>query len=167
MRRRAPLTLAVALVCGAAGAGETHVVRMVTDYETLHFRFEPKVLTIAPGDTVTWLNVESEEHNVVTYPGGFPAGAEPFASPMLAKEGETWSRTFERLGTYQYHCMPHLMMGMTGEIVVGRRSAADEFHQPTRVELAAYRDRLLSWFEEDDNLFRVRLDAPSGEAGVD
>ena len=160
-RRALVAGLALLFGAGAAESGETHVVRIVTDYETLHFRFEPKVLTIAPGDTVEWINVEREEHNMVVYPGGFPASAEGFASPMLSKAGETWSWTFDVPGTYQYHCMPHLMMGMTGEIVVGRRSDPDEFHQPTREELAANRDRLLGWFVEDDNLFRVRLDAPA------
>ena len=87
------------------------------------------------------------------------AGAQAFSSPMLTEAGETWSWTFERPGTYQYHCMPHLMMGMTGEIIVGRRSATDAFHSPSRAEIAAYRDRLLGWFDEDDNLFRVRIGA--------
>jgi plastocyanin len=160
------LAAAAMLASGAAVAGENHVVRIVTDYETLHFRFEPKVLDIEPGDTVTWVNAEAEDHNVVAYPGGFPQGAQGFASPMLSRAGETWSWTFERVGTYQYHCMPHLMMGMTGEIVVGRRSAPGEFHQPSRAELVEYRDRLLSWFDEDDNLFRVRLsDGHSPDGG--
>lgn len=158
MRTTFAAPFVAALLCAAAASGgETHVVRIVTDYRTLHFHFEPKVLTIAPGDTVTWVNDANEEHDVVAYPGGYPEGAEGFASPLLSKAGETWSRTFHHPGTYQYHCMPHLMMGMTGEIVVGARSEPGGFHQPSRAELATYRDRLLAWFQEEDNLLRVRL----------
>lgn len=49
-------------------------------------------------------------------------------------------------------------MGMRGEIVVGRRSDLTEFHVPTRDEVKAYQTMLYEWFDEDDNLFRVRID---------
>jgi len=137
-------------------AAETHTVRIVSDYANLKFYFEPKSIIIQPGDTVVWINEAAEEHNVMTYPGGYPKNAKGFRSPLLEDAEETFSHTFRVLGTYQYHCLPHLLMGMNGQIVVGRHSTAEEFHEPTNAELKAYRDELLTWFDEDDNLFQVR-----------
>ncbi len=151
----AAVTLVLSIATSAAA--ETHVVRIVSDYENLHFAFEPPLLVVQPGDTVTWVNDVAEEHNVITYPGGYPEGAESFQSPYLSRADETFSREFQIEGTYQYHCLPHLMMGMKGEIVVGRRTELGEFHQPSRSEIAAYRNQLLEWFDEDDNLLQVRI----------
>lgn len=97
--------LAVLLLSGSASA-ETHIVRIVSDYENLHFAFEPATLVIQPGDTVTWVNEVAEEHNVITYPGGYPAGASGFQSPYLTEAEQTYSVTFPLSGTYQYHCLP-------------------------------------------------------------
>lgn len=160
----APLRLAaaVALLCPGAALAETHVVHLVSDYQNMHFYFDPSILTIAPGDTVQWVDDANEEHNIITYPGGYPEGAKPIDSPYLEKKGDSFSYTFTQVGTYQYHCLPHLMMGMKGEIVVGRRSTPAEFHVPSREELMAYRKRLLEWFDESDNMMQVRLsDKPS------
>lgn len=136
---------------------ETFEVRIISDYQNMRFAFLPEVLEIQSGDTVTWINEVAEEHNVISYPGGFPDGADPFQSPYLQNAGETFSHTFTFAGTYQYHCLPHLLMGMKGEIVVDRRSIAGEFHKPNRDEIMVYRSKLLEWFDEDDNLMEVRM----------
>lgn len=133
----------------ASGAAE-HVVRIVSDYESLRMVFEPKHLEIESGDTVTWVNEANEEHNIVTYPDGYPRDAEAFQSPIMTRAGERFSHTFELPGTYEYHCIPHLPMGMHGQIIVGRPSENGEFHQPSKAEMQAYRDLLLEWFEEDE-----------------
>jgi plastocyanin len=46
-----------------------------------------------------------------------PDGAEPFNSGNIAENGE-WSKTFDVPGRYRYLCLPHELVGMTGEIVV-------------------------------------------------
>ena len=51
---------------------------------------------------------------------------------------------------YEYHCLPHLPMGMHGVVVVERPSDNDEFHQPSRGEVKAYRAMMMEWFDEDD-----------------
>ncbi|MDJ0638887.1 MAG: plastocyanin/azurin family copper-binding protein [Paracoccaceae bacterium] len=134
-----------------------HEVRIISDYENLRFVFEPSTLVIQPGDTVVWVNDVSEEHNVISYPGGIPNEGTSVESHYLTEAGETFRHTFTVAGTYQYHCLPHLLMGMTGEVVVSRRSTLDEFHIPSRDEMMTYRLKLLEWFDEDDNLFKVRL----------
>lgn len=90
--------------------------------------FEPESIEIPVGETVTW-TFESEGHNVSGKPDvdsevEIPDGATPFASYdgnksyELVPEGETYSHTFETAGTYTYVCVPHISVGMVGDIIV-------------------------------------------------
>ena len=103
---------------------EEYTVKMVTDWEAGTFYFEPHDLTIASGDTVTWINATDDMHNAVS--DQIPKGAEGFESPMLEEQDQTWSHTFETSGTFSYHCHPHAAMGMRGQIMVDQASATDE-----------------------------------------
>ncbi len=153
--------LVLALVLALAGPATTvraeeHIVRVVSDLENLRMYFSPKYLVVAPGDTVTWVNEAAVDHNIVTFPDGFPKGAVAFSSPDLAKPQDKWSMTFTKAGTYEYHCMPHIPMGMHGVIIVGQHSADQDFHQPSARELADYRGRLLEYFDEDEYEYKTR-----------
>jgi pseudoazurin len=138
------------LLWPAATIAEEHVVRIVSDYENLRMVFDPKYLQIEPGDRVTWINEADEEHNVITFPDGFPRGAKAFSSPIMTSAGEQWSYRFEVPGTYEYHCIPHLPMGMHGVILVARPSTNDEFHVPSRAEIRAYRELMMEWLDDED-----------------
>ena len=146
----ATVVAAVVIISPCVAGAAEHVVRIVSDYENLRMTFDPKYLEIEPGDRVTWINEADEEHNVVTFPDGFPQGAKAFQSPIMTKASEQWSHNFEIVGTYEYHCIPHLPMGMHGMIVVGRHSRNSEFHQPLPEEVKAYRTLMLEWFDDDD-----------------
>jgi plastocyanin len=75
--------------------------------------FNPVVLFVKPGTTVTWTNGDGHPpHNVVGVGWG---KHEPFA------QGGTAEHTFSSSGIYPYHCSLH--PGMAGAIVVG--DAAD------------------------------------------
>ena len=124
-----------------------HVVEVVTDADNLRMYFNPKILLIEPGDTVTWKNLFKEDHNVVTYPDGFPKGSEGLNSPFFKESGDSWSHTFAVEGTYDYHCIPHILLGMHGSIVVGKPSKDTDYHIPNRDEVAAYRNRLIEYFD--------------------
>jgi len=147
--------LAVLFAAGGATA-EEHIVRIVSEYENLRMTFVPKHLTVRSGDTVTWINEAAEEHNVFSYPDGVPKGAEYLKSPIMTKAGEKWSYPFRTAGTYEYHCIPHLPMGMHGQVVVDRPSKAGEFHKPSRAEINDYRAQLEKYFDEDEFKFRPR-----------
>ena len=149
------VSCAVAL-SGSLAVAEEHVIKIVSDYDNLRMAFEPKLITIKPGDTVTWVNQVEEEHNVVTYPDGFPNGATALRSPIMQKKGEKWSYTFKVRGTYDYHCIPHLPMGMHGQVIVGRPSTVSEYHKPSRDEVNAYRLQLEKYFDDDEFKYKPR-----------
>lgn len=83
--------------------------------------FAPKNIVIDAGTKITWVNDDSEEHFVNT--DSHPAHTYYMAqnSRALAKGG-TYSATFEKPGSYPYHCSAHAET-MIGEIVVA--AAAD------------------------------------------
>ena len=139
-----------------AGEPKVHIVKIVSDYDNLRMYFKPKTILINPGDTVKWINIAEEEHNVVAYPDGFPKGAKAFTSHYMQKANEAWSHTFSIKGTYEYHCIPHLPMGMHGTVIVSRPSKEAEYHVPSVTEMQAYTKRLHEYFEEDEFRYKPR-----------
>ncbi|HSH55515.1 MAG TPA: cupredoxin family copper-binding protein [Candidatus Limnocylindrales bacterium] len=81
------------------------------DVEIKGYAFTPAAIKVKVGDTVTWTNQDSVEHNVIA------TKADPAApnGPLIGK-GETYSFTFTKAGTYEYYCSPH--PHMKGTIVV-------------------------------------------------
>lgn len=75
--------------------------------------FNPLVVKINPGDTVSWRNMST--HNSESIDGLIPEGAEKWNSPM----SENYQRTFTQEGIYVYKCTPHIGTGMGGVIIVG------------------------------------------------
>lgn len=134
-----------------------HVVQVITDNENGTTSFRPKFLVIKKGDTVKWVNTVNDLHNMITYPDGYPEGGKGFESPYLEQAGDTWSYTFDEKGTYQYHCIPHILMGMRGTITVELPTRHNKFHKPTQAEVIAYRDKLLEFFDSEE--FQIMPDA--------
>ncbi|WP_417549277.1 plastocyanin/azurin family copper-binding protein [Methylophaga sp.] len=76
--------------------------------------YDPLVVTIAPGDSVSWTNMST--HNTESIEGLIPEGAEMWTSKM----SENYSRTFTQEGIYVYKCTPHFGAGMGGAVIVGK-----------------------------------------------
>jgi pseudoazurin len=76
--------------------------------------FEPALVKIAPGDTVTFVAADMG-HNAEVLPTMMPAGAAPFKGKM----NQTFTVKFSKPGVYGYKCMPHYGMGMVGAVIVG------------------------------------------------
>lgn len=72
------------------------------------FAFQPQLLQVKKGTTVTWTNQDNAAHTVTGNAGGPD-------SPSIAK-GQTYSYTFDTVGNYPYYCKPH--PNMTGIVQV-------------------------------------------------
>lgn len=105
--------------------GKEYTVQMISSGEKGNYYFNPKKLHIKLGDTVTWVNMQDEGHDVMAE--RIPTNAENFVSPLLEKKGDKWSYTFKTSGTYLYHCHPHSQI-MSGVIIVDRPSTSMQMH---------------------------------------
>jgi len=77
--------------------------------------FSPSILSISPGDTVTWANGDNVVHSTVSgLPYVKPAGT-IFDSGTIAP-GKTFSFTFYNPGTYKYFDL--VDRWMVGEVIV-------------------------------------------------
>jgi plastocyanin len=72
------------------------------------FAFNPKELTVKVGTTVTWTNMDSAGHDVKAADGSW-------GSDTLTN-GQTFSKVFDKEGSYAYVCTFH--PNMTATIIV-------------------------------------------------
>lgn len=105
--------MAVALAAGPAFAAN-HDVLMLNKGEAGTMVFEPALVQVEPGDTVTFLATD-KGHNAEAIAGLIPDGATPFKG----KINEEIVVTFDVPGVYAIKCLPHLAMGMVMAVVVG------------------------------------------------
>lgn len=75
-------------------------------------KFIPGTITVSKGTTVTWHNLEDRTHNAIANDHSWTTGD--------MKSDESKSVTFDKPGTYPYHCSHHTIMGfgMTGTVIV-------------------------------------------------
>jgi plastocyanin len=109
--------------------------------ENLHLGFEPSKITIVIGvnNTVIWKNEDSIWHTAHSNIPEFNSG--------LIQPGDSFTHTFQRAGTYPYHCDPHPWM--TGVVVVKAATSTgivtywvyEQGLQPPRVEF----ESLVMW----------------------
>ena len=89
-------------------------VKMLNQGSTGVMVFEPAVLKINVGDTVTFKSIDAA-HNSASIPGMIPAGASPWSGEL----SQDLTVSFDVAGIYGYQCTPHSMMAMVGVIKVG------------------------------------------------
>jgi len=82
---------------------------MDAEVNIIDFDFDPKVITIPLGLTVTWINVGPTDHTVAD------KTLKVFSSDIL-KKGESYSFTPKKRGTIEYWCTLH--PDMLGTLVV-------------------------------------------------
>ena len=110
MRARSLLTAVLFGACAAAQAANQNV--NIGPSTT----FTPGVVTVAPGDTVTWTWLASG-HSTTS---DATTGPEVWNSGVLAS-GATFVHTFTTAGTYPYYCVIHGApggIGMSGQVIV-------------------------------------------------
>jgi plastocyanin len=74
------------------------------------FAFEPKVLTITVGTTVTWTNADDVPHTATA------KGDSPLFDSKALDTDDKFSFAFTKPGTYDYYCKVH--PHMSGAIIV-------------------------------------------------
>jgi plastocyanin len=70
--------------------------------------FHPDTVTVAPGTTVTWTSDDSFAHTTTSDTKLWESG------PL--QPGKSYSHTFDKPGSYPYHCTVHTFM--TGTVTV-------------------------------------------------
>ena len=125
--KRVLVTAFITLVLMTGCSGSSTEVSMTDDHA-----FDPGTITIAAGETVTFVNDSRESHSVTAYEDEVPEGAEYLSSGGFSSEQEardsvsealldseaTFEVTLDEPGTYRYFCIPHESQGMTGPIEV-------------------------------------------------
>jgi plastocyanin len=89
--RKLILALAAVLTLAVAGPAGAAVTKTINIYGSA---FSPKSATITQGDTITWVNKDNANHQVLADKG-------QFVSPIL-RPGRRYSFTFNAAGTYTY-----------------------------------------------------------------
>jgi plastocyanin len=100
-----PATSGGAVIAPETEGGEAQAPasRQAThDVAMRNFKFVPREITVDVGDTVTWTNEDSAEHNAI-------AEDDSFRTPTFG-EGETASVTINQAGTFPYFCSLHANM---------------------------------------------------------
>jgi plastocyanin len=99
---------AALFAAGCGGSGENSEPVATTEVQMVKsYRFDPKVIEIKAGDTVTWTNEDNFTHTVEV------DGQEDHK----VGQDESFSITFEEPGTYHYVCTLH-SKDMDGEVIV-------------------------------------------------
>lgn len=151
MRRIAAIAMVTAVVglagigAGPASAGggchnDVFSDETNTQVELSKNCFEPTVVRVAPGDTVTWTNSDPDPHTVT-------GAARTWGSDDKVNAGASVSYQFDETGVFPYFCYLH--PSMVGAVVVGDGSAAS------------------AGPPADGGVKAVSAEAPGGEAAAD
>ena len=108
--RRVPHLTPEDLQAGSGGTGDREAEPSTASVAMDGTTFVPGDVTVAVGETVTWVNKDPFPHNVASTPGGF-------ASQDL-QPGDTWRFTPRAEGRFPYVCTLH--PGMTGTLIVSK-----------------------------------------------
>ena len=95
-----------------------HEVKMLNSGTEGYMVFEPAVLKVEVGDTVTFKATDMA-HNSASIEGMIPEGANSWNGAM----SRDVTVTVNKEGVYVYQCTPHSMMAMVGVIQVGGSSS--------------------------------------------
>ena len=90
---------AMSMSPSASSANPAQTTNAVT---VANYAFSPASITVKVGTKVTWTNQDAVKHTVTGDNGG--------PSSDLFGRGETYSYTFDKVGTFTYHCSPHPYM---------------------------------------------------------
>ena len=114
LKKRKYLAMLVTFFFVSTVIAADHQVKMLNSGSDGYMVFEPAILMIQPGDTVTFVATDMA-HNSASVANMIPEGAKPW----YGKLSKDITVTFDTEGVYVYHCTPHTMMARVGVISVG------------------------------------------------
>ncbi|WP_226642473.1 pseudoazurin [Microbulbifer variabilis] len=134
--------LALAMASTSALAAD-HEVKMLNQGTNGMMTFEPAFLTVAAGDTVTFLptDMAHNSHSVFSPDEG---------TSWNGSMGEKVTVTLNKEGVYLYQCDPHLPLGMVGVIQVGQAGNledAKKHAQGMSERIAVNKERLTQYLD--------------------
>jgi plastocyanin len=101
--RTATVVGALSVALGTLVAVTGHQPESTTHTVTIEgMRFQPEVLTVAPGDTVVWVNKDLVPHTVTSKAGGFHSED--------IQADKSWRYTIQTTGEFAYICTFHPTM---------------------------------------------------------
>lgn len=104
-QQRAAVPTPMAAMASAMPAGPPVATTAVSIH---NFAFNPPVITVPMGATVTWTNDDIEQHTATADDKSFDSDA--------VDHGKGFSFTFTKVGTFRYRCLIH--PEMIGQVVV-------------------------------------------------
>ena len=93
---------------GGTDTNDTEIENQDGSVNISNFVFEPSELTILINNNVTWLNLDSATHTATDDGGDFDSGN--------LDNGDSFTFSFNTVGTYEYHCDIH--PSMVAKIIV-------------------------------------------------
>jgi len=154
------LALATA-VCALSGAGFAFAGLAANKTVSIKSTaFAPKTVTIAGGDTVTWKNVDTVNHQVVANNGAFASGQ--------IGPNRTYAKRIDTPGTYGYHDALHPTLkgtvkvtGAPPSVSIGASTPIDVYgnaiHVSGAVSPAAVGDTVSVWAQPSGQASFVKL----------
>ena len=101
--RIATLVAALGLIVSTTGVAADDRPKPKTHTVTIEgMRFLPEVLTVAPGDTVVWVNKDLVPHTATSTAGGFDS--------KDIQADKSWKFTIRKTGDFAYICTFHPTM---------------------------------------------------------
>lgn len=80
--------------------------------EIENYAFQPEIITVKRGATVTWTNKDDIQHDVVA-----DDDTQDGPQSELLSKGESYRFTFDEVGEFTYHCSPHPYMKGTVKVI--------------------------------------------------
>ena len=99
------LVLSLSAVLALEAANRAGVVSTAPQVHTVlieGMRYQPEGLTVAPGDTVVWVNRDMVPHTATSAAARFDSGE--------IAPGKTWTHTVRATGEFDYLCTYHPLM---------------------------------------------------------
>jgi plastocyanin len=101
--RAAILAVAATVIVCVIGLTADERIKPKTHTVTMeNMRFQPESLTVAPGDTIVWVNNDLVPHTATSKAGGFDS--------QVIQPETSWRVTVRKKGDFSYVCTLHPTM---------------------------------------------------------